>query len=29
MFPDGGQSLACKNCGQTSIYQQSDLIYHR
>ena len=28
-FPEGGQSLACKDCGHTAMYQQTDLIYQR
>jgi len=28
-FPEGGQSLPCKQCGHTAMYQQTDLIYQR
>ncbi len=28
-FPEGGQSLACRQCGHTATYQQTDLIYQR
>jgi predicted nucleic-acid-binding Zn-ribbon protein len=28
-FPEGGQTLPCKNCGDTSIYQRNELIYQR
>jgi len=28
-FPENGRDVACSKCGRTSVYQQSDLIYHR
>ena len=28
-FPDGGQSVACTNCGHTAVYQPNQLTYQR
>jgi hypothetical protein len=28
-FPEGGQSLARRQCGHTATYPQTDLIYQR